>query len=1390
KCVSGAGKFKYGPGTQQNYKYSVEVRSLFNGTSKNESSLYVEGTASLSFLTPCDGLLTLSDIKLTENIPREGSESPEHANSQLFADMISEYSLRLSFKDGIISELCPQDEERSWVLNFKRGVLSMLHNTMRRFDLDHSIDEEDVRGNCPTDYRVLGAKETSLLIEKNKDLNSCQGRSKLHSVIQSTTIPNFQSNIKTENILKSSSQCYLSIDHNIYNEITCREIHVLQPFSNQNAGASTIVVQKLILLNEVITKTINDEVEISRRTSLTFDHVLPSKPTHGELKTSRDLIKQLCKQNENNIQIDLSDLFSKFIHSLRRLSYPSISALYGHARSTCPKGKKNLLDALPFVNTAASVALMTDIILKEPIPESTVNEWEKTFTPNIALSVASLTHTYCIQHSNCRSSDAVYSIVQYLENYLLGILRRSELDRLTYDNRISKKNFFKVIENSNLDVGIRVAAVETFRRLPCEDTRSYFEHIFRNQDEDAEVRIASYLQIMKCPNYLLVRAIRHSLLEEEVNQVGSFIWTHLNNLLKSSVPSRVEIQSLLSEKDLVKKFSGDIRKYSHNFEGSLYFDDYNFGGNYESNVIFSTSSYIPKTGMLNLTVDLFGESVNLLEVYGRAEGFEHYLESFFGPKGSSKTTKENIIEKIRWTRSAEENENIKNDLDKLPNVMSNVAKEPKLSLGLKVFGNELKYASFNGDEEIWSAIETLNPVYHLKRILSGKEINYNKAAMFLDSNYVVPSGAGLPLSLNAIGTTSINIKLYGSLQAAGFSKDKELELDLTADMQPTISLDITGEMSVDAFYASTGIKLKTNMYTDSAIKGVVKIRGTKLVSVKFSLPRQKNEIFGARSELLVRQNDKEEPQSGITTNRVFKSICSWPAVDKTIGLKLCAEYNFANVTKLDNIPYFLLAGPAGFRWYLNKSDPTANTYLFEYKWTQRRDFSVISLTFDTPGSEIKRVLNANLTIDRQSQNLTMLLQSSAGTVLARGKYKNTENEKFLQIALDINNKKHFDASVSLGRNRIKNGFSYKPKVYLGVNGDRVLKLEGSVDWMSKKGVSQYTVDLKFETKRLHSRLFGYISKSESSFEANLYNDYKFLHTKEQRVALKFGVANRSRKNIFVIFGFCNLNSTAYPNFNFISNATLQRSGGHMDLTVKLNQNPLPANHPEADFQNLQFDLIFSYKSFSDNKRTLKVLAAVSRKSSNLALKGEFICESFRHDVNMAVLVKYGNNKEVSITVFWSHPRSTLEQIKTHINVTIPSFTPMILKVEVEEKHPKDYMIEVRGTWFSGHSMTAVGFYQDKSAALSSSHHIKLFLKSPSFKDVNIDLQFYRDNDVLNLDLKGLHDSNDYQLLLHHQIVSPEETKTQAKIKYKTKLYQFLSSFYDGDFKKDSRRATN
>jgi hypothetical protein len=62
-------------------------------------------------------------------------------HSYLLPICINYIIFRFSFNDGLLPEACPHVNETSWVLNFKRGILSALQNTMKRFDVDHqSID--------------------------------------------------------------------------------------------------------------------------------------------------------------------------------------------------------------------------------------------------------------------------------------------------------------------------------------------------------------------------------------------------------------------------------------------------------------------------------------------------------------------------------------------------------------------------------------------------------------------------------------------------------------------------------------------------------------------------------------------------------------------------------------------------------------------------------------------------------------------------------------------------------------------------------------------------------------------------------------------------------------------------------------------------------------------------------------------------------------------------------------------------------------------------------------------------------------------------------------------------------------------------------------------------
>lgn len=189
----------------------------------------------------------------------------------------------------------------------------------------------------------------------------------------------------------------------------------------------------------------------------------------------------------------------------------------------------------------------------------------------------------------------------------------------------------------------------------------------------------------------------------------------------------------------------------------------------------------------------------------------------------------------------------------------------------------------------------------------------------------------------------------------------------------------------------------------------------------------------------------EEMQSGIEKNKVSHSMCTWPAVDRTIGLKLCADYHFTNVTTMKNTTDFVLAGPSGFRLALRKIDPTARTYLMEYQWNVRDNKNHITFYLDTPGAQISRLLSINITHNNETGNLTLELFSTAGHVLAHGKYKNTDLEKYIDLGLDIDKQRKFGTTLSLSKRPINFGYTYTPKIFISVNNDNVAELLGKTN---------------------------------------------------------------------------------------------------------------------------------------------------------------------------------------------------------------------------------------------------------------------------------------------------------------------------------------------------------
>lgn len=204
----------------------MHVKTEFSGSGQNTSDMHLTAALELTFPKKCEGLLKIHTIELrdrplpevNENENEEEDDSydytePEeielHIQNDKVADAISRNELRFSFHDGIIGEVCAADDEPTWVLNFKKGLLSAIQNTMNRFDIDYKTTETDISGTCNVVYELNGASGTSLLIKKTKDIVSCKNRYKTQSILQ-TTPYDFRQNYAAWPILKSESFCNVS----------------------------------------------------------------------------------------------------------------------------------------------------------------------------------------------------------------------------------------------------------------------------------------------------------------------------------------------------------------------------------------------------------------------------------------------------------------------------------------------------------------------------------------------------------------------------------------------------------------------------------------------------------------------------------------------------------------------------------------------------------------------------------------------------------------------------------------------------------------------------------------------------------------------------------------------------------------------------------------------------------------------------------------------------------------------------------------------------------------------------------------------------------------------------------------------------------------------------
>ncbi|KAK7945812.1 hypothetical protein WMY93_001540 [Mugilogobius chulae] len=982
-------------GLRYTYRYSATITTSLYGSSAGRSGLALNCLIDLDVISKCHLMMQIRNPQI-----KRLSSQKDHSvqNLKSLRESLERARLKFSLRGGRVTALCLQEGEQVWVRNIKRAILSMLQTSASaaRFNVQN---ETDLHGTCRSRYERRGS-----IVLKSRDLSQCQ-QSRLANLWPHSVA------VSDETALRAEQQCVQRHGPTMMEEVNCTE-SVAMTMLSQNPG----------------------QVKIQTESSLSL---LRTQPEVTETTSGFWVLSDL-----HDPQL-ISQTLHELVFQLRDLPLSQLKLLWQETSFKCQNIWQLLLDALSACGSENCVLLLTELIrskeleqehamsllatlplIPHPTPQMIVSVNDllemAEFRPKAMLVGSSLVYQLCqTLRSPCTELPSVRSFLQALEDALksgcenVQIIQVKELlySLKSVGNAGVFEGFIPLLNRCALSesapIELRLAAVHAFRRMPCSQNRSVLLQLYRASQEDPEVRIAAYQQLLLCPNRKMFTTVRDTLRNETSSQVGSYVWSHLSSVLRSEDPLKQSLTEMLPDDVISRDFEREFLKYSSYADHTLVSD---LGiTNLETSLIFSSKSFLPRSASVNLTVYFNGRASNLLEVDLRVENAEPFFKNLFGHETSESDNSQKPVDFKETKSSRRKTEDRKSDKETcLSGAESYLSKasallfrrsrlktsDTKCWISIKMFGNEVSVFSC---EDIANEINqfSLSMAELAIKLLKGQEVRLDHRTVPLTEELVLPSLSGLPLKLSINMSSLLSLRLRGSAHYRDPS-----HFNLNGYVKPNAYVRLVARMGVDSALGQAAVEWDAALRSALSLDGSVHLQEGQDLRVMLNTPEDAMDIISFSSHVFQLSGANKEEIKG-RKNHIHKTVCTPKLLSKMVGWQLCsnASYPMSGLT----LPP---AEPTHFSLRLLKLDRGLHYYLLEAaysmltqrgSWTPRE--ASLHLLLATPQSSVPRDMSLDLAFS--PHRLLLRFSHPQKTIIIQGQLEQHRNHESAKVEISI-----------------------------------------------------------------------------------------------------------------------------------------------------------------------------------------------------------------------------------------------------------------------------------------------------------------------------------------------------------------------------------------------------